>query len=45
MAAAASPAKGATDAKAELMKFPRTPHIIDLGGTAVTRDDLLWTEK
>lgn len=27
--------------KETLLKFPRTPHIYDLGGSAVTRDDLL----
>lgn len=27
------------------MKFPRTPHLADLGGKAVTRDDLLFSKK
>jgi atypical dual specificity phosphatase len=28
-----------------LIKFPRTPHMLDAGGSAVSRDDLVMSEK
>jgi len=28
-----------------LLKFPRTHHIADLGGSAVTRDDLIFSKQ
>ena len=29
----------------DILKFPRTRHLVDAGGSAVTRDDLLMTTK
>ena len=29
----------------DLFKFPRTRHLVDAGGSAITRDDLLMTKK
>lgn len=49
MAAASSKARGGRRShkldKLDLVKFPRTRHLLDVGGTAVTRDDLLMTER
>jgi hypothetical protein len=28
-----------------IMKFPRTAHVMDAGGTSVSRDDLLLTNQ
>lgn len=36
-----SPEKSSSSKPEALVKFPRTPHLMDLGGTGVTRDDLV----
>jgi atypical dual specificity phosphatase len=37
--------EGSEEASHHLVKFPRTRHILDMGGSAVSRDDLLVDQK
>jgi len=49
MAKVTKKAKGKTSStkceSLDLFKFPRTRHLVDAGGSAITRDDLLMTKK